>query len=331
MKDDFGPILIFGEQEDGKIHPVSYELLGKGRDLSDKLGTELCAVLLGQGLYEEAKELMYYGADKVFLYDDSSLRDFDVIRYKNNIVKLAEQIKPSFFLIGATRIGRSLAPRIAAALKTGLTADCVDLQIDEEGNLVQTRPAFSGNIMAQIKTKTRPQMATVRYKVMKKMEKNAERKGTVIRKEIEKMDGTGIRIIEKIPADQLNISEANVIISGGSGLKRPEDFEILEELAELLGGVVGSSRPLVDAGWISRDHQIGFSGNTVKPRIYMAFGISGAPQHLFGMRDSDIIIAVNKDASAAICDISDYLIVGDLYEVLPVLIRELKKMKQEDA
>ncbi len=326
---NIGPMLIFVEQEDGKIHQVSYELLGKGRELSDKLNLELCAVLLGQNLRKEAEDIVYYGADKVFLYDDSSLRDFDVIRYKNNIVKLSEQIEPSFFLIGATRIGRTLAPRIAASLKTGLTADCIDLQIDEDGNLVQIRPAFSGNIMAQIKTRTKPQMATIRYKVMKKLEKNPERKGIVIRKEIEKIDDTSTKIIEKIPADQLNISEADIIISGGSGLRRPEDFKLLEELADLLGGVVGSSRPLVDAGWIGRDHQVGFSGNTVKPRIYLAFGISGAPQHLFGMRDSDIIIAVNKDGSAAICNISDYLVIGDLYEVLPALIRELKEIKQD--
>jgi len=312
--------LVFVEQEDGEIHPVSYELLGKGR------------VLLGYGMEEKTVELIHYGADKVFLYDHPSLQDFDAIRYARNIVKLVEEENPEIFLIGATRIGRTLAPRIAAALRTGLTADCIDLGLDEEGNLIQIRPAFSGNIMAQIRTKTKPQMATVRYKVMKMNKKDPRRKGVVIRKKAEVIDDTGTRILEKSKADEVNLAEAEVIVSGGRGLKKPEDFTLLEELAEVLGGVVGSSRPLVDAGWISKDHQIGFSGNTAKPRVYIACGISGAPQHLFGMRDSDIIIAINKDPSAPIFNVSDYGVVGDLYEILPILIRELKKeVSKEDA
>jgi len=324
--------LVFVEQEDGEIHPVSYELLGKGRELADDLGTGLSSVLLGYGMEEKTVELIHYGADKVFLYDHPSLQDFDAIRYARNIVKLVEEENPEIFLIGATRIGRTLAPRIAAALRTGLTADCIDLGLDEEGNLIQIRPAFSGNIMAQIRTKTKPQMATVRYKVMKMNKKDPRRKGVVIRKKAEVIDDTGTRILEKSKADEVNLAEAEVIVSGGRGLKKPEDFTLLEELAEVLGGVVGSSRPLVDAGWISKDHQIGFSGNTAKPRVYIACGISGAPQHLFGMRDSDIIIAINKDPSAPIFNVSDYGVVGDLYEILPILIRELKKeVSKEDA
>jgi len=311
---------------------VSYELLGKGRELADDLGTGLSSVLLGYGMEEKTVELIHYGADKVFLYDHPSLQDFDAIRYARNIVKLVEEENPEIFLIGATRIGRTLAPRIAAALRTGLTADCIDLGLDEEGNLIQIRPAFSGNIMAQIRTKTKPQMATVRYKVMKMNKKDPRRKGVVIRKKAEVIDDTGTRILEKSKADEVNLAEAEVIVSGGRGLKKPEDFTLLEELAEVLGGVVGSSRPLVDAGWISKDHQIGFSGNTAKPRVYIACGISGAPQHLFGMRDSDIIIAINKDPSAPIFNVSDYGVVGDLYEILPILIRELKKeVSKEDA
>jgi electron transfer flavoprotein alpha subunit len=227
-----------------------------------------------------------------------------------------EEEKPEIFLIGATRIGRTLAPRIAAALRTGLTADCVDLNMDKNGNLIQTRPAFSGNIMAQIKTKTRPQ----------------DRKGVVTKKKPEIIEDTRMRILEKVKADEVNLSEAEVIISGGRGLKKPGDFRILGELAEVIGGVIGSSRPLVDAGWVSKDHQIGFSGNTAKPKVYIACGISGAPQHLFGMRDSDIIIAINIDPSAPIFSISDYGVVGDLYEILPMLICELKKeMDKESA
>ena len=319
-----GGILIFAEQEDGEIHQVSFELLGKGRELADRLGVQLNAVLLGWHMEKKASELIYRGADNVFLYDHPSLQDFDVIRYKRNILKLVKETRPDIFLIGATRIGRTLAPRIAAALRTGLTADCIDLDLDDDANLIQIRPAFSGNIMAQIKTKTRPQMATVRYRVMKMRERDTSRKGRIIKKEVEIVEETGMKIIEKIKADEVNLADAEVIVSGGRGLKKPEDFKLLQELAESLGGVVGSSRPLVDAGWISKDHQVGFSGNTVKPKVYIACGISGSPQHLFGMRDSDIIIAINKDPTAPIFNVSDYGIIGDLYEVVPLLIREIK-------
>jgi len=320
-----GDVLVFAEQEDGVIHQVSFEILGKGRELADRLGVRLNAVLLGWRIGNKASELIYRGADNVFLYEHPSLQDFDVIRYGRNIVKLVKETSPDIFLIGATRIGRALAPRIAAALRTGLTADCIDLDLDSDGNLVQIRPAFSGNIMAQIRTKTRPQMATVRYRVMQMNERDTLRKGKIIKKKVEVVEETGMKILEKIKADEVNLSEAEVIVSGGRGLKKPEDFKLLQELAEVLGGVVGSSRPLVDAGWISKDHQVGFSGNTVKPKVYIACGISGSPQHLFGMRDSDVIIAINKDPTAPIFNVSDYGIIGDLYEVVPLLIREIKK------
>ena len=320
-----GDILVFAEQENGEIHQVSFELLGKGRELADRLGVELNAVLLGWQMGDKADELVYRGADNVFLYDHPSLQDFDVVRYGRNIVKLVRETRPDIFLIGATRIGRTLAPRIAAALRTGLTADCIDLDLDSDGNLIQIRPAFSGNIMAQIRTKIRPQMATVRYKVMQMRKRDTSRKGKIIKKEVEVINETGIEILEKIKADEVNLAEAEVIVSGGRGLKKPEDFKLLQELADALGGVVGSSRPLVDAGWISKDHQVGFSGNTVKPKVYIACGISGSPQHLFGMRASDVIIAINKDPTAPIFNVSDYGIIGDLYEVVPILIREIKK------
>jgi len=324
-----GDVLVFAEQEEGEIHQVSFELLGKGRKLADRLGVQLNAVLLGWQIEDKAFELVYRGADNVFLYDHPSLRDFDVIRYGRNIVKLVRETRPDIFLIGATRIGRTLAPRIAAALKTGLTADCVDLDLDDEGNLIQIRPAFSGNIMAQIRTRTRPQMATVRYRVMKMLERDMGRRGRIIKGEIEVIEETGMKILEKIKADEVNLSDAEVIVSGGRGLKKPEDFKMLQELAEALGGVVGSSRPLVDAGWISKDHQVGFSGNIVKPKVYIACGISGSPQHLFGMRDSDVIIAINKDPTAPIFNVSDYGIVGDIYEVIPLIIRRVKRELRE--
>jgi electron transfer flavoprotein alpha subunit len=323
-----GNILIFAEQNDSVVHPVTYELLGKGRWLADRLAVELSAVLLGHSVREKAVDLVHYGADRVYVFNHPILAEFDAIQYSRNIVRLVEETRPCVFLLGATRLGRSLAPRVAAALRTGLTADCVDLDLDKGGNLIQVRPAFSGNIMAQIKTKTKPQMATVRYKVMKANVKDVERKGTVTVKDVEIVEETGIRILEKTRADEVNLTEADVIVSGGRGLKSPEDFGLLRELAQVLGGVVGSSRPLVDSGWISRDHQVGFSGHTVKPRVYIACGVSGSPQHLFGMRDSDTVIAINKDSSAPIFNVADYGIVGDIYEVLPLLIKELKSLKE---
>ncbi|MBS7614745.1 electron transfer flavoprotein subunit alpha/FixB family protein [Candidatus Bathyarchaeota archaeon] len=324
---DADGVLVFAEQNSGAVHPVSFELLGKGRDLVERLGVKLSAALLGHGVRKEALELVYYGADVVYVFDSPILSMFDPVQYTKNLVKLVTETRPAIFLLGATRLGRSLAPRIAAALRTGLTADCVDLELDENRNLVQVRPAFSGNIMAQIKTKTRPQMATVRYKVMKANARDPRRKGKVIVKEPEALSDTGIQILEKTSVGEVNLAEAEVIVSGGRGLKSPSDFALLEELAKELGGVVGSSRPLVDAGWISRDHQVGFSGHTVKPRVYVACGISGSPQHLFGMRDSDVIIAINKDSSAPIFSVADYLVVGDIYEIVPLLVQELRKLK----
>ncbi len=324
---EHGNVLVFAEQENGEIHPVSYELLGKGSEISKKMGVELDSVLLGYRLEEKANGLVHYGAERVFLLDHPSLRDFDVVRYSRNLVKLVKELRPDVFLFGATRIGRVLAPRVAAALRTGLTADCIDLDVDDEGNLIQIRPAFSGNILAQIKTRTKPQMATVRYKVMKMRDKDLSRRGEIIWRDVEVIENTGLRILEKIEADEVNLTEAEVIVSAGRGLKKPEDFKIIEDLAMVLGGAVGSSRPLVDAGWISKDHQVGFSGNIVKPKVYIACGISGSPQHLFGMRDSEVIIAINKDPSAPIFKFSDYGVVGDLYEIIPLLIEELKKEK----
>jgi electron transfer flavoprotein alpha subunit len=324
---EYRGVMVFAEQEDGEIHPVSYELLGKGREIADRLGVELSCVLLGFEMKKKANELIFYGADKVFLYDHPSLKEFDVVRYKQNIVKLVKEEKPEILLLGATHLGRSLGPRIAAALNTGLTADCIDLKVDEKGNLIQIRPAFSGNILAHIKTKTRPQMATVRYKVMRRMERDESRKGKIIKMEAEVIEESGLELLNKEKVSEVNITEAEIIVSGGRGLKKPDDFNILRELAGLLGGVVASSRPLVDEGWIGREHQVGFSGNIVHPKLYIACGISGSPQHLAGMRDSDVIVAINSDPSAPIFKVADYCVIGDLYEVVPKLIDEIRKRK----
>lgn len=325
---DYRGVMVFAEQENGKIHPVSYELLGKGKEIADKSGVELSCVLLGSQMEnEEVNELIYHGADKVFLYDHPSLKEFDPIRYKENLVNLVEEEKLGVFLLGATHLGRSLGPRIAVALGTGLTADCIDLKVDEKADLIQIRPAFTGNILAHIRTKTKPQMSTVRYKVMEKRERDPSKKGKIIRKDVKVIEESGLKIIKKEKAGEINIAEANVIVSGGRGLKKPSDFDLLNELSGLCGGVVGSSRPLVDNEWIGKEHQVGFSGNTVKPKLYIACGISGAPQHLAGMRGSDVIVAINTDPSAPIFKIADYGIVGDLYEIVPKLVDEIKKRR----
>jgi len=322
-----GGVLVYAEHENGVIHPVSFELLGKGREIADRLGVELWSVLLGHRVKRQAEELVYYGADRVFLYDHPTLEVFDVVRYKHVLVKLVRETEPLVFLVGATPLGRSLAPRVAAALNTGLTADCIDLQVDKDGELIQIRPAFTGNILAHIKTRSRPIMATVRYRVMKAPKRDTSRRGVVVEKRPGEALETGLRFLGKVSARRVNLADADVIVAGGRGLKRKEDLKLLEELASLLGGVLGVSRPLVDEGWISKDYQVGFSGNTVKPRLYVACGISGSPQHLAGMRGSDVIVAINIDPSAPIFRVADYGVVGDLYEVVPKLIEALKRIK----
>ncbi len=327
---DYRGLMVFAEQREGRIHPVSRQLLGKGTEIADKLGVEVSTVLLGSQMEEQARELIYYGADKVFLYDHPALKGFDLLNYKHNITKLIREVHPEIFLLGATRLGRSLAPRIAVALGTGLTADCIGLDIDEDGNLIQIRPAFTGSILAQMKTATRPQMSTIRYKVMQEKARDPNRRGEIIKRDAEFVPSLlTIKKQERLTEVNIAIAEADVIVSGGRGLKKAEDFGILAELAELLGGVVGSSRPLVDNGWIAREHQVGFSGNMVKPKLYLACGISGSPQHLAGMRGSDIVVCINTDPSAPIFRVADYGIIGDLYEIVPKLIEEIKRRYSE--
>lgn len=323
MKGSAG-IMIFAEPRADGIHPVSYELLGKGRELAERLGVPLSSVLLGSHAEEQARELIYHGADRVYCYDHAVFKDFNLLNCRHNIVRLIKEVKPEIFLLGATHQGRSLGSRIAAALGTGLTADCTGLEIDPQGNFVQVRPAFSGNILAHIRTRTRPQMATVRYKIMSSLCRDTGRQGEIIRQQAEILPSL-LTITARENRDKTNITEAEVIVSGGAGLQKAADFSLLSDLAGLLGGTVGSSRRLVDSGWIGKEHQVGFSGHTVKPRIYIACGISGSPQHLAGMRESDIIIAINSDPSAPIFKIADYGIIGDLYEVVPRLIDRIKR------
>lgn len=328
---EFKGILVFGEQRKGRIAPVVYELLGKGRELANNLDENLECVILGNNIRKQAEELSSYNVDKTYFYDSPILEDFRDDPYTKLLVSLIQEIKPSIFILGATPIGRSLAPRVATVLKTGLTADCTDLDIDNEGRLVQTRPAFGGNVMATILCpNSRPQMATVRYKVMKRAEKLLDHRGEVIHQGFDKnviVDRTCIKRVIENQLNEDNIAEAEIIVSGGKGLGNLEGFKLLQTLAYTLGGTVGASRLVVDEGWISYPHQVGLSGKTVRPKLYIACGISGSVQHLAGMQTSDIIVAINKDPSAPIFKVADYGIVGDVYTVVPEIIRIVKEIK----
>lgn len=324
-------ILIYAETAGSEIHPISFELIGKARELAEKLDLEVWSTILGHGVADKASELICHGADKVYVYDDERLRDLNVVAYKSVLVELAREIRPEIFLLGATPWGRSLAPRIAAALDTGLTADCIDLQVDENGELVQIRPAFTGNILAHIKTSSKPIMATIRYKMMKMPRRDPSRRGEILIRELDDVDCGGIRCLGRVSERRVSLADAEVVVAGGRGLKKKEDLGLLEELARILGGVVGVSRPLVEEGWASKDHQVGFSGNIVKPKLYIACGISGSPQHIAGMRDSKIVIAINSDPSAPIFRHADYGVVADLYDFIPKLIDLLRKARESRA
>jgi len=328
---EYRGVLVFGEQKAGLVSPIVYELIGEGRKLADTLGEELSCVILGNDVKKQARDLISYGVDKVFIYDVPCLASFRDDPYTDILIDLVKKIKPNIFLIGGTSIGRSLSPRIASKLKTGLTADCTGLKIDPETKLLlQTRPAFGGNIMATIKCpNNRPQMATVRYKIMKRAEKIQGYCGEVINMKFDKeMIRDRVKVKEIIEEEaNVNIIESQLIVSGGNGLGKPEGFKLIYELASCLDGVVGASRVAVDKEWISYYHQIGLSGKTVRPKVYIACGISGSVQHLAGMSRSDTIIAINNDPSAPIFNVADIGLVGDLYEIIPELIKEIKKNK----
>jgi len=327
---DYKGVLVFAEQKDGRLASVSYELLGAGKRLSKELQTELSAVLLG-AQESLAKELIEWGADRVYLYNDSSLKKFNDETYTEALVNLIKEKKPAVVLAGATPVGRSFFPRVAARLGTGLTADCTSLEIDKETkNLLQIRPAFGGNIMATILCPNhRPQMATVRPRVMKRGEYIPGRTGEIV---YMKLDNPAPRAkvidsVKEVSEVMVNLHEADVIVAGGRGVGGPQGFKVLEELAQVMGGAVGASRAAVDAGWIPYSHQIGQTGKTVCPKIYIACGISGAVQHLVGMQSSDVIIAINKNPDAPIFNVATYGIVGDLFEIVPLLTKKIKEIK----
>ncbi|EGT5136606.1 electron transfer flavoprotein subunit alpha/FixB family protein [Clostridioides difficile] len=327
---DYNGVWVIGEQREGKINPVTIELIGEGRKLADQLGKELEVVIAGYEVEKEVKELLHYSVDKVYYINDPLLKDFTTDGYAISIANLIERKKPEVVLVGATSIGRDIAPRIAGKVGTGLTADCTKLEIDSTDNkLLQTRPAFGGNLMATIVCpKNRPQMSTVRPGVMAKAVRNESETGIleVVTPELtEKMIRT--RLVEILPQEKksVNLTDARIIVSGGRGLKRAEGFELIKELADKLGAEIGASRAAVDSGWIEHSHQVGQTGTTVRPELYIACGISGAIQHLAGMSDSKYIVAINKDAKAPIFSICDYGIVGDLYEIIPEMIESLNR------
>ncbi|MFH1310071.1 MAG: electron transfer flavoprotein subunit alpha [Candidatus Omnitrophota bacterium] len=324
-------VWVFCEQKKNKVQSVSFELLGKGRELADKLGVKLCAVLIGDKIEGECAELIERGADVVYLIDSPKLKSYQDDPYTKILVELILKYKPEIVLCGATTIGRSLISRVAVAIRAGLTADCTGLDIDpKEKMLLQTRPAFGGNIMATIiSPNTRPQMATVRHKVMKEAEVVSGRKGEIIREtfpdEVYVSRSKLIDIVEEIE-ENINLAEADIIVSGGRGLGAKENFDIIRELALVLNAAVGASRSAVDADWIPYSHQVGQTGKTVCPKVYIACGISGQIQHLIGMKSSDVIVAINKDASAPIFSVATYGIVDDLFKVVPLLTSEFKKV-----
>lgn len=323
---------VVAEHLHGEFRRGTYELLGKGRELADKRGAELCAVLLGDQVQGRAADLIARGADKVYLAQDPVLAHYRTGPYTDVLAGMINQFKPEMVLVSATPQGRDLAPRVAARISAGLTADCTGLDIDEaEGLLVQTRPAFGGNLMATIVCRqARPQMATVRPGVMKALDPDASRQGEVVtilvhldeRAVIAKI----VEIVQQEDEGRINLQDAQIIVSGGRGLGKPENFSLIRELAEALGGAVGASRAAVDAGWIPAYHQVGQTGRTVQPRLYIACGISGAVQHLAGMGSSDVIVAINKDPLAPVFGVATYGIVGDLFEVVPALTKKLREV-----
>lgn len=324
MKNDYRGVLVFAEQQNGQVHKITLELLGKARELAEKLSEPvLCALLGPDGI--DAKELVYMGADKVYYMADDCFSYPDEVLYKKNLSFIINEIKPQICLIGATSFGRSLAPGLAGACGAGLTADCTELAVDDDGALIQIRPAFSENILAHIRSDALPQMATVRYREFDALPRDTSRKGEIINMAPADRANPAVRNIKKISTSSIDISDAKVVVAAGRGVKSQQDLGMIRELADLLGGVVGASRQLVDDGIISKEHQIGYSGIRVKPDLYIACAISGAPQHLAGMKESATIVAINSDASAPIFGVADFGIVGDIYEVVPQLIEKIKR------
>ncbi|MDR3195420.1 MAG: electron transfer flavoprotein subunit alpha [Endomicrobium sp.] len=331
-KSEYKGVWVYAEQRHGEIADVVYELLNEGKRLAKQLGTTLSAVLIGDGLKSKVQDLINRGADKVYVCDDPIFIEFQDDPYTSILTQLIKKENPEIILIGATNIGRSFSSRVAARIHTGLTADCTSLEIDAQTrNLQQTRPAFGGNIMATILTPSRrPQMSTVRRKVFKEAKVEEGRKGEIVDCKVDVatlVNRTKFLGFIKDASSNINIGDADIIVSGGRGVGKVEGFKLLEELAEILGGAVGASRAAVDSEWIPYSHQIGQTGKTVAPKVYIACGISGQIQHIVGMSSSDIIIAINKDASCPMMQTATYALEGDLYEIIPNITKEIKAIR----
>ena len=338
--EEYKGVYVFAQQVDNVINSIAFELIGKGKDLAEALGTQVTAVLVGSGVKNLADELAEYGADKVIVVDDPELKEYRTEPYAHALSSVIEKYKPEIMLVGATAIGRDLGPRVSARIHTGLTADCTQLEIGDfpinpvpgketkHNQLLMTRPAFGGNTIATIACPDfRPQMATVRPGVMQKIDPIAGAKANVV--EFNPgftPDNKYVEILEIVKAvtDTVDIMDAKILVSGGRGVGSAENFKLLEDLAEAIGGTVSCSRAVVDAGWKPKDLQVGQTGKTVRPHVYFAIGISGAIQHIAGMEESDIIVAINKDETAPIFSVADYGVVGDLNKILPVLTEQIK-------
>lgn len=321
-------VWIWAEQLGGKIAPVVYELLAGGRNLADNAGEPLTAVLAGEGVEGLAGELTAFGADRVIVVEDLALKDFRDEAYAHVFAELVSKYKPAVLLLGADTAGRSLAPRVAARLKVGLTSDCTALELGSDGALKQIRPTYGGSILATVVSSKRPQMATVRPKAFPKAVRQEGRAGEVVKENINLVDlAIRTKVVDFVReiTETVKLEDADIIVSGGRGLGGPETFGILRDLAKVLGAAVGASRAAVDSGWIPYSHQVGQTGKTVSPKIYIACGISGAIQHLAGMQSSETIVAINKNPDAPIFQIATYGIVGDLKQVVPALTEEFKR------
>jgi electron transfer flavoprotein alpha subunit len=320
-------VAVYVDHVEGEIHPVTFELIGKARELAAKVNQQVYCVFAGHNIKEKAEELLHYGVDKVMVYDNKELKHFRIEPYTAVFEDFVNNIRPTAILVGATTVGRSLAPRVAARFKTGLTADCTILDIKENTDLVQIRPAFGGNIMAQICTpNNRPQLATVRYKVMSAPERSAYASGKIIVCEVglEKL-ASNIKVLDVIAKEkETGISDAEVIIVAGRGVKTEKDLAMIKELAKLLGGEVAVTRPLIESGWADAKRQVGLSGRTVRPRLIITCGVSGAVQFTAGMNNAEYIFAINTDEKAPIFKVAHYGVVGDIYEIVPQLIENIK-------
>ena len=328
--EEYSGVWVFIEVKDGTVAPVSLELLGAGKKLADKRGCKLAGVMIGHEITNLATTVYEYGADTVYVYDQPIFENYRTESYMKALLHCSEKYKPEIILYGATTTGKDLASAVATDLPTGLTADTTELDVEEDtGLLLASRPAFGGNIMATILCKKyRPQMATVRPKVMKALSREEGRTGTLVQEAISLQEDdirTKVLKIVRETTKKARIDEADIVVAGGKGLGSESGFQLVHQLANVLGGAVGASRDVVEAGWIEHHHQVGQTGLTVTPKIYFAIGISGAIQHVVGMKNSSLIIAINKDPEAAIFESCHYGIVGDAFEILPILIEEFEK------